>query len=146
MSTQSVSRKDAAVRQVYRDMEKQIAEVRAAILSITMKRMIEVNPNGRVETLVDRFERAWIGRILNSHRRTERMDAQREHDLEMLKRGEPKLGPGSHKRLKALLKAKGEPSSATAPSSALDPIGSLVTEVPGLTREEALDLAERHGF
>ena len=68
------------------------------------------------------------------------MDAQQEHDLENSKRP-LKIAPRAE--LEALL-AKNEKNSSSAES--FDPIASAMKRHPGLTREEAEQMASDFGF
>lgn len=69
------------------------------------------------------------------------MDDQEMHDLMMSKRS-LKVSPGSRKRLEAVLKRK----QAEAEWAAIDPIEQAIRNNPGLTRERAMEMAERFGF
>ena len=73
------------------------------------------------------------------------MDDQEMHDLQMAK-VPAKLQPGSKRRLEALLAKKGSSSSASEPYSGIDPIEQAMRNHPGLTREEAMEMAEKFGF
>ena len=54
--------------------------------------------------------------------------------------------PGSKELLQALLKEKSENSSNQEPSFGLGPIARAMKNHPGLTEEEALEMAEEFGF
>ena len=54
--------------------------------------------------------------------------------------------PGSKELLQALLKKKSENSSKKEPSSDRGPLAWAVENYPGLTEEEALEMAEEFGF
>ena len=71
------------------------------------------------------------------------MDAQQMHDEAMRLPTQEEL-KGSRKRLEALLKRKA--SSGNAQSSGLGPIARAMRNHPGLTREEAEQMAEEAGF
>ena len=74
------------------------------------------------------------------------MDAQQLHDQEMLAKPDKLLEPGSRQRLEALLAKKSASSSASVQSSGLGPIERAMRNHPGLTREDALQMAEEFGF
>ena len=76
------------------------------------------------------------------------MSDQDDHDYRMSKR-KTSLGPPyqeSRAQLEALLKAKNGASKEPPPLSMLDPIEAAIKNNPGLTREEAVKLAEVYGF
>jgi hypothetical protein len=79
------------------------------------------------------------------------MDAQRYHDEEYWKDFDPKkLKLISREKLEALLRAKngpsGEPRRSGKPVTHVDPLEEAMREHPGLTREEAEEMAESFGF
>ena len=69
------------------------------------------------------------------------MDAQEEHDYNMSKR---QSLTGTRPKLEALLRAK-KASSQPQPESQ-GPIDDAIANNPGLTREKALEIAEKFGF
>lgn len=69
--------------------------------------------------------------------------AQDQHD-EMLVNSKLKLAP--KKEFEALLQEKGVNSSPPVPSTAFDPIANAMERHPGLTREEAEEMARAFGF
>jgi hypothetical protein len=82
------------------------------------------------------------------------LDAQQQHDQEMVRRAVSKKGlaPGSRQRLEALLKAKSGSSASSqrfnefgAPVD-YNPIASLKAEHPGLTDEKIEEMAKAFGF
>lgn len=72
------------------------------------------------------------------------MSAQDEHDYLMAQR-KPQL-TGSKKRLEASLRAKNTSSGALSQPELQDPIAAAMKNNPGLTREKAMDIAEKLGF
>ena len=72
------------------------------------------------------------------------MDAQRKHDKAMASRAPGE--PGSKQRVEALLKKKKSASSPRRQPTAFDPLASAVSQNPGLTREEAEEMARAFGF
>lgn len=73
------------------------------------------------------------------------MDDQEMHDLEMAKRPST-VSPGSRQRLEALLAEKGRSSSTGEPYYGIDPIEQAIRDNPGLTREMAMETAEKLGL
>jgi hypothetical protein len=78
------------------------------------------------------------------------MDAQRYHDEEYWKDFDPeKLKLISREKLEALLREKngpsGEPRRSARPAL-VDPIEQAMRDHPGLTREEAEEMAREFGF
>jgi hypothetical protein len=71
------------------------------------------------------------------------MDAQEEHDYRMSKR---RSLEGSKPRLEALLKEKSASSQAQPQAKFQDPIEAVVKNSPGLTRQNAAEMAEKFGF
>ena len=72
------------------------------------------------------------------------LTAQQQHD-EATKAG-IKLAPNSRQMLEDLLAKKEDSSSKMSPSGSLDTIGLRMSQVAGLTREEAEAEARAHGF
>lgn len=73
------------------------------------------------------------------------MDAQEEHDYQMSKRRSKSL-EGTKSNLETSLKTKGAVPSVQSAEECLDPIEALVKNNPGLTREQAVEMAEKFGF
>ncbi len=69
------------------------------------------------------------------------MDEQEEHDYRMSKR---KSLTGTKPKLEALLRDKN--ASSQSQSKFQDPIAAAMANNPGLTREKALEIAEKFGF
>ena len=81
------------------------------------------------------------------------MDDQEEFELDFMmsiakaeREGRPIISQDSIEKLKALLKEKSEASSKNEQSSMLGPIERAMRDHPGLTREEAEEMAEEFGF
>lgn len=72
------------------------------------------------------------------------MSAQQQHDEAT--RGGIKLAPNSRQTLEALLEKKRAASSKPLPSVSLDPIAHRVSQVAGLTMEEAEAELKALGF
>lgn len=72
------------------------------------------------------------------------MTAQQQHDEATKRR--IKLPPNSWKTLEALLAKKEASSPKTSPSGNFDSIGHRVSQVAGLTREEAEEELRALGF
>jgi hypothetical protein len=82
------------------------------------------------------------------------LDAQQQHDQEMVRRavGKKGLAAGSRQRLEALLKAKGNDSASSqrfnefgAPVD-YNPLAALKARNPGLTEEKIEEMAKEFGF
>lgn len=71
------------------------------------------------------------------------MTAQQLHDLQF--RGGVKIKPGSRQKLENMLKEKSKKTKAP-PQQPLDAIAWAMKRFPGLTREEAEEMAESYGF
>jgi hypothetical protein len=71
------------------------------------------------------------------------MNAQDEHDYRMSKR---RSLEGSKPRLEALLKEKSASSQAQLQPELQDPIEAAIKNNPGLTRQKAVEMAEKFGF
>ena len=71
------------------------------------------------------------------------MDAQEEHDYQMSKRRSFKDGKP---KLEALLQEKNASSQAQSQPELLDPIEAAIKNNPGLTRQKAVEIAEKLGF
>ena len=72
------------------------------------------------------------------------MTAQQQHDEATKRR--IKLAPNSRETLEALLAKKEKRSTNETPSGSLDSIGHRVSQVAGLTREEAEAELKALGF
>ena len=73
------------------------------------------------------------------------MDAQEGHDYHMSKRKNKSLEV-TKPELEALLAAKRTDSPAKPAERCLDPIGAVIKNNPGLTREKVVEMAEKLGF
>ncbi len=71
------------------------------------------------------------------------MNAQDEHDYKMSKR---RSLEGSRQKLEALLKEKNGSLQAQSPPELQDPIEAAIKNNPGLTRQKAVEMAEKFGF
>ena len=71
------------------------------------------------------------------------MTAQQLHDLQF--RGGVKIKPGSRQKLENMLKEKSKKAKAP-PQQPLDAIAWAMKRFPGLTREEAEEMAAMQGF
>lgn len=71
------------------------------------------------------------------------MSDQDEHDYRMSKR---KSLSGTRHKLEALLREKNASSQAKSQPESQDPIATAIANNPGLTREKALEMAEKFGF
>jgi hypothetical protein len=71
------------------------------------------------------------------------MDAQEEHDYRMSK---VKSLAGTKPQMEALLRAKKAGTKSRSKSEMQDPIAAAMANNPGLTREKALEIAEKFGF
>ncbi len=71
------------------------------------------------------------------------MNAQDEHDYKMSKR---RSLEGSRPKLEALLKEKSASSQAQSQPELQDPIEAAIKNNPGLTRQKAVEMAEKFGF
>lgn len=71
------------------------------------------------------------------------MNAQDEHDYRMSKR---RSLEGSKQKLEALLKEKNGSSQAPSQPELQDPIEAAMRNNPGLTRQKAVEMAEKFGF
>lgn len=73
------------------------------------------------------------------------MDAQEMHDYETRGRA-ARMEVASKETLEALLAEKNGPSREPPKLADLDPIARAVAQNPGLTREKAVEMAEKLGF
>jgi hypothetical protein len=71
------------------------------------------------------------------------MNAQDEHDYKMSKR---RALEGTKQKLEALLKEKSASSQAQSQPELQDPIEAAIKNNPGLTRQKAVEMAEKFGF
>ena len=71
------------------------------------------------------------------------MDAQEEHDYRMSQRRSLK---GSRHKLEDLLEDKNASSKSPPQKASQDPIATAIKNNPGLTREKAVEMAEKFGF
>ena len=71
------------------------------------------------------------------------MNAQDEHDYKMSKR---RSLEGSKQKLEALLKEKNGSLQAQSQPELQDPIEAAIRNNPGLTRQKAVEMAEKFGF
>lgn len=71
------------------------------------------------------------------------MDAQEEHDYRM---SNVKSLAGTKPQVETLLRAKKASTKSRSKSEMQDPISAAMANNPGLTREKALEIAEKFGF
>lgn len=71
------------------------------------------------------------------------MNAQDEHDYRMSKR---RPMEGTRQKLEALLKEKNGSLQAQSQPELQDPIEAAMRNNPGLTRQKAVEMAEKFGF
>ncbi len=72
------------------------------------------------------------------------MTAQQLHDLQF--KGGVKIKPGSRQLLEGMLKEKSNKANELSQSQPQDAIAWAMKRFPGLTREEAEEMAESYGF
>ena len=72
------------------------------------------------------------------------MDPQARHDQAFMAPKPEKIADAA--TLEASLKKKNGPSMEPPPAKYFDPIASALSRHPGLTSEEALEMAENFGF